>query len=244
MLKKIITAWKILANYLYFTARPKQINPIYFLRQVREGFSVQQIRRMYPDLYKEICGLIVNSGSTGGEWSDYLTLYEEIRSKKPNKILELGSGISSLIICFAIEENAKDTGKVADFFSVEENEHYHRQIMDIFPDKHKKRVNFLLCKRDQKRYQNILGGYYKDLPQEDFDFIFIDGPTVRTNKNAEKSFNADLVNLIEKQQLSRVSGLLDERIFTYWAFKKLLPKLSIKYSVIKKISFFSFEKKD
>ena len=243
MIQKLISVWRIVLNYIYYTARPQSINPIHFLRQVREGFSVQKVRRKYPDLYKEICGLIANSGSTGGEWSDYLTLYEEIRSKKPGKILELGSGISSLVICFAIEENAKDTNKTADFFSVEENEYYHRQIVDIFPEKYRQKVNFLLRDRNQRRYQNILGGYYEDLPKEDFDYIFIDGPTVRTAETAEKSFNADLVNLIEENQLSRVNGLLDERIYTYWAFKQLLPKLRIKYSVVKKISFFSFEKK-
>ena len=242
-MQKLTKAWRIVLNYIYYTARPRKINPIHFLRQAREGFSVQKLRRKYPNLYKEICGLIAKSGSTGGEWSDYLTLYEEIRSKKPSKILELGSGVSSLIVCFAIEENYKDTGETADFFSVEENEYYHSQIVDIFPEKYRQKVNFILRERNQKRYQNILGGYYDDLPKEDFDFIFIDGPTVRTAGTAEKSFNADLVNLIEKNQLSRVNGLLDERIFTYWSLKRLLPKLHIKYSVVKKISFFSYEKR-
>ncbi|MDC0213239.1 hypothetical protein OAL14_00360 [Gammaproteobacteria bacterium] len=242
MKSKIITAWKILVNYFFYTGRPEGINPIYFFRQVREGFSVQKIRKKYPDLYKEICGLIAKSGSTGGEWSDYLVLYEEIRTKKPKRILEMGSGISSLIICFAIEENKKENCDDAKFFSVEENEHYHNQIVGIFPEKYTKLVRFLLCERKQKRYRSTLGSYYEDLPQEDFDFIFVDGPTERIKPHDEKSFNADLVNLIDRDQLTKVNGLLDQRITTYWALKKLLPKLRIRYSVNKKVSFFSFQK--
>ena len=60
MIQKLNTVWRIVLNYIYYTARPQSINPIHLLRQVREGFSVQKVRRKYPDLYKEICGLIAN----------------------------------------------------------------------------------------------------------------------------------------------------------------------------------------
>ena len=229
-------------NYFYYTARPKSINPIYFIRLIREGYSVQLIRIKYPDLYKELCGLIAKSGSTGCEWSDYLTLYQEIRLRRPLRILELGSGISSLVICYAIEKNLEEIDASVKFFSIDENEFYHNQIVKIFPAKYQDRVNFLLCNRVQKRYKNILGSYYENLPDEDFDFIFIDGPTTRTEESLEKSFNADLVNLIESNKLSQVNGLLDERIFSKWMLKKLIPKLRIKYSWIRKMSFFAFYK--
>ena len=241
-MSKIFTAMRLVQIYFYYTARPKRFNPLHYLRQIREGSSVERIRRQYPDLYKEICGLLAKSGSTGGEWTDYLTLYEEIRSKKPRKVLEFGSGISSLVISYAITRNAEETGEYAQFFSIEENEYYHCQIKDIFPSKYADVIDFKLRSRVERQYGNLLGCYYDALPKLDFDFIFIDGPTERATAKSKKCFNADLVNLIESNTTSNFSGLLDQRITTYWALKKLLPDLRIKYSATRKLSFLTFSR--
>lgn len=242
-MKKLIKLRKSLLNYFYYTGSPKKLNPISYLRIFREGFSVLKIKRNYPSLYKSICEIISKSDSRGGEWSDYLNLYEEIILRKPLRILELGSGISSLVICKAIEKNMKETGNPVQFFSIDENDFYHKQIIKIFPKKYLDKVNFILSKREQKEFEGLLGAYYEKLPNLEFDFIFIDGPTGRKGEGSKKCFSADLFNLIRENKIKKVNGLIDQRVWTFWAFKKLLPELNIKYHVLKKMCSFSYEKK-
>ena len=70
-----------------------------------------------------------------------------------------------------------------------------------------------------------------------YDFIYIDGPTGRSGKNQVKCFNADLVNILLKLPADRtIDALLDQRITTYRALKKLIPQARIRYNPICKMS--------
>jgi hypothetical protein len=237
--RKVQVLITIIMNYFWYTARPKSINPLHHLRMRRERYSVQRIKKNYPHLYSEISEILTKSSSTGGEWSDYLTLYEVVRRLQPNNILELGSGISSLVICHALNQNNDETEKMGMLFSMEENDFYHENIKSIFPKKYSKYVNFLHSPRKEKEFEKLLGSYYENIPNIKYDFIFIDGPTDRKPGDTRKSFNADLVNLINDNLLDDFYAVLDQRITTYLSYKKLLPKYKVKYDVVKKITCIS-----
>ena len=98
-------------------------------------------------------------------------------------------------------------------------------------------IDFIFLKRGEKIIQGFPSSYYRDLPQIDYDYIFIDGPTFRKDKRSPKCFNADLINIIKKNKSIIINRIIDQRILNYIIFKKLLPDADIKYNVIKKLGF-------
>src|SRR3546814_15369311 len=44
-------------------------------------------------------------------YSDYLTLYEQVRAHRPREILECGTGISTVVLAQALRENAAEIGQ-------------------------------------------------------------------------------------------------------------------------------------
>ena len=229
--------------YFYYTAKPHRINPIYYLRLINEGNATINLRRNYEELFQEICGLIARSGSTGGEFADYLELYQTVKRTKPNYILECGSGITSLVIAYALQENFRETGRKGKLISMEENEYYHTQIRDLFPQEYIAFVDFKLSERKERFFGNLLGSYYEEIPKYPYELMYIDGPTERKSSGSKKCFNADLLNLVESSgQLTKFTALLDQRITTLWAFQKLLPSANISYSPVKQLTRITLSK--
>jgi len=58
---------------------------------------------------------------TGMSWSDYLTLYREVRQYRPQEVLELGSGVSTVVLAFALVANAADGSPPDRITSMEED---------------------------------------------------------------------------------------------------------------------------
>lgn len=235
--KILLLLYRNIVVYFYYTARPKLINPIYYIRVLKNYYSLLYFKKKHQNFFRELIELRFKSNSTGGEWSDYKKLYDEIKSHKPRIILELGSGISSLVICYAIKKNRIN----AQLISMEENKFYFNQIREIFPRKYQNLVNFVLSNRKEKFFNNTIGSFYENIPNKNYDFIFIDGPTEREKKFSKKTFNADIIRLIEEFNLSNFRALLDQRITTYWEYKKF-KYLRIRYNVFDKLSYIKFKK--
>lgn len=126
-------------------------------------------------------------------------------------------------------------GQKVRFISMEENPFYHQQIKDIFPEDLKHYVTFVRSNRRERMYGDFLGCFYEDIPNYPYDFVYIDGPTLRATPSSSKCFNSDFINIVMKSNIP-IQGMLDQRIGTYWTLKKLLPKAEIRYHPIKKIT--------
>ena len=223
-------------NYFYYTGRPKYLNPIYYFRKINEQKSIKKLKNVDSgDLYKLIMNLINRSGSTGCEFSDYYELYKQLNIYKPKMILECGSGISSLVIAYFISKrNNKEKYKCV---SCEENANYSNEITNIFPSGYMKFIDFVHLERKEGNVNGIPCSYYEDIPENNYDYIFIDGPTFRKNNQSQKSFNSDLINIIKKDKNIIVNGIIDQRLLNYIVFKKLMPNANVKYDVVKKLTY-------
>ena len=227
-----------LINYFYYTANPKFINPINYLRKKREKLSIRKLKEINNgELFELINELLLKSNSTGCEFSDFYALWQSINKFKPNCILECGSGISSII--FAYYSHIFN-GKEIKVYTVEENEYYYKDLLKNFPEQFKKYVDFLLLERKEKIYKGILGSYYSNLPNKNYDFIYIDGPTDRAvwnDKSYPKTFNSDLINILSVNKNIVINGVLDQRITTYKAFKNLINKNRLCYNSVHKLTY-------
>lgn len=76
---------------------------------------------------------------------------------------------------------------------------------------------------------------YQTFPDYPYDFVFIDGPTLRRGPSSQKCFNADFINIVARSG-HNVAGLLDQRIGTLWAYRKLIPGAKIIYNPIKRLT--------
>jgi hypothetical protein len=228
--------WNKVSVYLYYTGRPKRINPISYLRDKYEIACLDKIATIYPKLYTTIQHMSDRSRSMGCEYGDYLQIYEHIRNNKPSCVLECGSGISSAVIALALKENFSETDKKSDFVSLEENVAFVENVKAILPKSLNEYVTFVHSERTTSDYNGYLGCHYKSVPPKPYDFIFIDGPSFRRKPGEKKGFNSDLINLlINSQTDNNIDGIIDQRIGTLRMFKKLIPKAEIKYNVIQKL---------
>ena len=221
----------------YYKAHPHNINPIKYLRLIREARMIAELKQ-HPELYRLLNRVIAQSDSTGCGYGDYAAQYQTVTRLEPECILECGSGISSCVIAFALKERFERTGFKARFVSMEENKFYYEQIVRIFPEELAEFVEFVRSDRvehwygDYRRYQ---GCHYADVPKLPYDFVFIDGPKHRDSPDAQKCFDADFIDVLLASN-REVRGLLDQRIATYRTFKELIPGAAIRYNPIEKLT--------
>ena len=224
--------------YFLYTAKPNMINPIFYLRKSYEQKAQRKIKELDGGaLYDFLNEVIKKSNSTGCEYSDYFRIWNELNENKPKNILECGSGVSSVVFAYYISK-LNDPSSV-NFISMEENDHYHDQIKNIFPEELKGFVTFCISERVESFYNGILGCHYKELPDLNYDYIFIDAPVLRKvfeDKSYPKAFNSDLINIMLRHPENSINGILDQRINTLWSLKKLIPGGDIKYIAAEKIS--------
>lgn len=226
---------KSLLIYFYYTQKPRLINPLSYVIKLNEFFAFNYIKKKRY-LYNLILELIKKSNSTGVSFSDYRELYDIIKKKKPKNVLELGSGISSVIMAQALKENYLESNIKGLLETYEEDNFYFKQIKDITPRDQKDFVNFNLSKRITKKILNMKASMYKSIKIKEYEFIFIDGPTLwskNEKKVGQKSFNADILRILSQMKKPPDLILLDKKIGTMWALKKCLPDTNLDYNFIK-----------
>jgi len=136
-------------------------------------------------------------------YAKYYILYKRVKKMKPRYVLELGSGISTLIIGYALKENGKGT-----LISMEENSEYGKKVMSIIGDTYPVEMNIEGTVQDV--YKGIKGDRYKKIPQKEYNLIFIDGPRTQ-------DIDLDAFYILEYRPKAEV--LIDNRKKTFDAFK-------------------------
>jgi hypothetical protein len=229
MFKKLYRGFNLVSGYFYYTAKPKFLNPISFARYINDIRAKSIIEKNYPSLFMLIESLLAESSSTGCEYGDYLNLYRRIRTGRYKHILECGSGVSTAVLALASKENFEEGKGKSTIVSMEENEFYYNQIKQLFPADLQKYVSFCYSKRVERRYGSHLGCHYESVPDNIYDFIYIDGPTDRKTWNdmsSPKCFNSDILNV---NKSDKFEAILDQRIWTLRALRELAPNFDYKY---------------
>lgn len=228
--------------YFYYTAKPKKINPIFFLRLKNEANSKRFIENI-SELNMYLLEVIKKSSSTGVNYSDHQLLYETIRKTKPKFVLELGSGISSTTIAYALKKNKEQFKIDGKLISMEEDVNYHNQVKDITIPELLPFIDFILSKRKTRHIENSKACYYASIPQNNYDIVFIDGPTLRgIPANEDKAFNADILDILSSTKYCPSHIFLDQRIGSLWSLKKFLPETKFKYFVTKYVTRIYYKK--
>jgi predicted O-methyltransferase YrrM len=205
---------------------------IKLLRKANRRLAINNLKK-HPILFEEIVKYMKLTKSTGISWSDFWILYKTIREKKPKSILECGPGASTLVITYALMENEKEgfTGRVT---AMEEIEGYLKMSVGLLPTYLHRYVDFILSPRIDDYFGIFRGVRYRDIPEKDFDFVFIDGPEHHSPNDNQFCFDYDFLYVLQ-HSTKAVSGLIDYRLSTGYVLQTVLGFDKVKYNCIKEI---------
>lgn len=185
--------------------------------------------RCNAELFADLTTYLEKTQSTSCSYSDLAVLYTHVRSLRPHTILELGTGVSTLVIAHALKLNG---GGVV--VSMEEGQKWYDQAVELMPPHLKKYVEIVYSPAVEKRWDFFLGAGYKDIPKRPYEFVFVDGPSFLSNPRGRPlGFNFDLIEILENSE-TPVTALIDSRQSTCYVYQQLLGN-RFRFDYIRKI---------
>lgn len=207
---------------------------LFLARRALRRYSINMLKRN-QELWKEINEYKKRTNSTGCSWIDLWTLYKFTRDRKPKEVLELGPGLSTLVISFALMENEQE-GFPGRMTSMEENEFYYRKEIEIHPEYLKKYVDFVLCEKVEDYFYLFRGVKYKSKPLKNYDFVFVDGPTLESPVDGKMTFDYDLLEVVSNSE-NPIFGIIDYRLTTSFVCQCVFGKGKVKFDAIRELCF-------
>lgn len=163
----------------------------------------------------------LKSGSTGADYTDYLALYTYIRLKKPVEVLECGTGVTTIVMAFAMKENYEETGKKGRITSMDDVEEWYVHAKELLPSEFASYVDLQYSPSIIDAYSIFRGTRYSHVPDRPYEFVFTDGPSY--TKNEEVLCNLDYFFVVQRSE-HPVSGLIDKRLSTCVVYAHIFGK--------------------
>ena len=210
--------------------------PHRILRKLSDTWAKMHITRT-TGLHSLIDAYSSASNSTGANVGDYWCLYQFIRTHKPKEILECGTGVTTVVMAYALKENHKDNPNAAigRITSMEELPKWYDLAKSLVPDEFKDIIDIRLSDTITDYYSLFRGIRYKDTPNRDYDFVFVDGPDYKA-RDGMQTFNFDLLHVIQKSD-KKLTALVDKRVSSCFVYQKCLGTNIVSYDAIQHIGF-------
>jgi hypothetical protein len=171
---------------------------------------------------------------TGMSWSDYLTLYQEVRRYRPQQVLELGSGVSTVVLAHALIDNAADGSPLGRITSMEEDLGWHRKAMACFPPELAQLVDYLHSPKVDGYYKIFRGVQYASIPERPYDYVFSDGPERHSLVNGDKLFDLDLIQIVRRSDRP-IRAVVDNHYLTFYVLQKVFGPELARYSPTRRL---------
>ena len=189
------------------------------------------------DLWNLMTEAAAGTTVTGASYSDYLVLYEQVKSFKPKEVVEFGTGITTVVLAQALIENARDSGDaIGRLTSMEDDQEWYDVACSRLPDKVADVVDMVHSPKVDGFYKCFRGVMYESLPDRDYDFVFSDGPDRHSPVNGDKLFNLDLINVVLNTDVP-VRAVVDNHYLTFYILQKVFGLSRARYSVSHKLMF-------
>lgn len=192
--------------------------------------------RAYPELWDAMMEYARMSEVTGASFSDYLTLYEEVRRYKPREILECGTGLSTLVLAWALLDNAREGAPAGRLTSIEDNPAWFEVAGKSLPASVNEVVDLVNAPKAEGVYKIFRGVRYESLPDRPYDFVFSDGPDRHSPITGEKLFNLDLIEVIARSE-HPVRAVVDNHYLTFYILQKVLGPDKARYDAWRRLMF-------
>ncbi len=164
------------------------------------------------------------SYAIGADYNDLIFLYKAVRKRKPEVVLEFGSGWSTYVIGSALAANAMQ-GVGGFLFSIDHVEEWANVTSDTMPSNLLKYVNVLYSPINEKEYDGVKGWVYSKVPDIIPNMVFLDGPCLTEERCAaldllymEDRFPEDFYLIIDKRH--RNAAILKEKFKNKYLYKE------------------------
>ena len=205
------------------------------LRYLIEHRNTKLLKRN-KGLWNELHTYLEKSQSTGCNISDYWEIYNYVRRHKPKEILECGTGVSTVVMAYALMENENE-GYYGRITSMESIEMYLEMARDLLPKHMAKYVDFVLSPVVEDTYALYRGMRYEKIPMNrNYDFVYVDGPSYYCPNDGSVTFDFDFLHIL-KNSSSKVGAIIDKRVSSCYVFQKLLGASLVKYNAIIHLGF-------
>ncbi len=195
-------------------------------------------------LWTEIDSYIKKSTSTRCSYSDYLELYLYIKKNKPVEVLECSTGVSTIVMAYAMMENEKESGIVGRITSMEESPKYYDIACQLLPPYLEKYIEIIRSQKVDAYYYFFRGVKYENIPEREYSFVFIDGPTTRSISDNQKTFDFDFIEVVSRS-VKPIDAIIDFRLSTCYVLRKVFGKEKFKFDKYRSLGFlYSCSKND
>jgi predicted O-methyltransferase YrrM len=174
------------------------------------------------------------SGVTGASHSDYLTLYREIRRYQPREVLELGTGISTVVLAHALLDNAAEGAPLGHLTSMEEDAGWHAQAVASLPVELEHVVDIVHSPKVDGHYKMFRGVQYASVPERPYDYIFSDGPERHSPVDGDKLFDLDFIQVVRRSDRP-IRGVVDDHYLTFYVLQKVFGPELARYSPTRRL---------
>ena len=196
----------------------------------------KRVLQRNPELWRTLDEYEKLSGSTGCIYIDYVVLYNYVRNKKPIEILECGTGVSTIIIAYALTENEREGNPRGRVTSMEESEKWHRLAQELLPKNLERYVEIILSPPEEDFHAFFRGTRYKDVPDRQYEFVFIDGPYSRSPKDGTPTFDFDFIHIVKRSR-GYVRGIIDMRHSTCYVLQEVFGPQKFRYDYVRGLGF-------
>ena len=125
--------------------------------------------------------ILAQSNSTGAGWTDYHLLHRYIVVRRPRRILEFGSGRTTVVMAHALATvNREDPGcPPGHLYSMEDILRFHEDAKAIMPPQLSRYTTLIHSPKRESTWRDEIWGFgYSTLPPGPFDFVFVDGASL------------------------------------------------------------------
>lgn len=207
------------------------------IRLVRRRIENAALKRLQANegLWSLLEDYLAKTESKGCHYTDYDVLYRYIREARPREILECGTGTSTLVVAYALLENARDgvEGRVT---SMEEREFWFEMAERLLPDELRDYTDLRLSPKVEEGYTIFRGMRYAELPERRYDFVFTDGPGTLALSDGTRSFDFDYLHVVRRSE-HPVFGIVDGRLTTCYILQKVFGPEKFRFDVFRNLGY-------
>ena len=180
-------------------------------KEVLRGLHMELVGLLYfrsrTQLWADISHALRVSPSTGCNFAELHALHSQILQIRPYNVLELGSGISTIVLADAAMR-LRLRNRSCFVTSMEESPEYAAATQRIIPGRLSPVVEVICSPVVRLGFEDgWIGLEYDKRPEKEWDFIFIDGPQLPDNSRESKFFDSDLLSILKLNSTPLVAYL-------------------------------------
>ncbi len=171
---------------------------ILYIRKLKKIHA--EHRKKYLVEYRQYDSIINTYRSTGGLKHDFqayklFSLFNLLQIEKPKSILELGTGTSTVIFADYVRQHDN-----VSLISVDESEQWLQSVKKLARiEENEKNITLIHASRNVILQDNRKEIRYDFTADKEFDFVFIDGPSMVVNDVKRKDMvNSDIFDIVRK----------------------------------------------